>query len=733
MKMRTWLNWPMLRKAYRFSRSKPVRKAAGLVVFYVCVFFLLYSNLQFNQVNLEVDEVAMQNIVSEKTAIVIDEVRTEALKQEAAAKVEKVYQEDKNAARQAQHDYAAVVADIGAVLAAAGQEDQQRLESLESIISKLAGEKNLGYELSPRDMAAYLLYASDEQRANLFSAGEIVLNQAMEKAITEQTIGRVYADLSESIDQLGFPAEGGEFLKLACKASLRPTMIYDETATETARKEAMKEVQPVQVTIKAGEVIVRQGSRVTEEQISILTQLGMQRAQSDNLALVGIAILILFTFWMVIMYIRRYNRPVYDNISQLFMVGIIFIVILLITKILMLIQISGRPDLNAMMVYLAPAAAASMLIGILLEQRLAYFITIVLACYIGLLDGNNQLNAGIVAFTGGFVGVYLASSLNQTSDLARAAVGITLADLLAILALAMLDGSISLDLLAAAGSMSLINGLLSTILMFGSLPLFEAVFAVTSTIKLMELANPNNELLKRLLLEAPGTYHHSLMVGNLAEATAGAIGANPLLVRAGAYYHDIGKILRPEYYVENQRGAVNPHDRISPALSALIITSHTREGAELAQEYQLPESIADFVLEHHGTSVPMYFYNKAIQEEGEEYVDRDSFRYEGPKPHNKELALVMLADSVEAAVRSLHDPSLEMIKDKVHQIIEAHLSDRQLEECDLTFKDLNTIEKSFLTVLEGIYHKRIEYPENLARELSLRREQYGYDDFKPAE
>lgn len=733
MRISKWFSWATVRRAYRWTRRKPVRRVSGLVFFFLCVFLLLYSNFQFNQVRLEVDEVAKQTIVSEKTAIVIDEARTESLKQEAAARVEKVYQEDKTAVRQSQQDYKAILAEINSIRYGEGLEDEARLESLDSLLEGLANEKNLGYDISLREMSVYLIYSDDEERGNLFAAGEFTLNQALEKAITEETIGRVYADISENIDKLGFPAEGQEFIKLAAKSSLRPTMVFDEKATEAARNEAMQAVQPVQKTIKAGEVIVRQGNRVTEEQISTLTQLGMQRAQSDNQALTGIAVLIIITLGLVMMYIRRYNPRIYENNSQLFMIGIIFIMILLITKILMLIEITGRPDLNAMMVYLAPAAAASMLIGILLEQRLAYLISVILAGYIGLLGGGSQLNASIVSFAGGFVGVFLASSLNQTSDLARAAVGITMADLVAILALSMLDGSLNLDMLAAAASISLINGLLSTILMFGSLPLFEAVFSVTSTIKLMELANPNNELLKRLLLEAPGTYHHSLMVGNLAEATAGAIGANSLLVRAGAYYHDIGKLIRPEYYVENQRGAGNPHDRIAPALSALIITSHTREGAELAQQYRLPDSIIDFILEHHGTSVPFYFYNKAVQEEGEEYVDKDSFRYEGPKPHSKELALVMLADSVEAAVRSMNDPSLEAIKDRVHAIIETHLNDHQLEDCDLTFKDLNTIERSFLTVLEGIYHKRIEYPENLARELSLRREQYGYDDFKPAE
>jgi len=265
------------------------------------------------------------------------------------------------------------------------------------------------------------------------------------------------------------------------------------------------------------------------------------------------------------------------------------------------------------------------------------------------------------------------------------------------------------------------------------LPYLETAFSITSMVKLLELTNPNHYLLKRLLLEAPGTYHHSLMVGNLAEASAESIGANPLLVRVGAYYHDIGKLKRPDYFVENQQGFDNPHEKIAPALSALIITSHVKDGVELAREAHIPEDIIDFIEQHHGTSLAKYFYSRALEEDRDGNISEDNFRYAGPKPQSKEVALVMLADSVEAAIRSLSEPTPAKIKNMVRLIIKDKLNDDQLESSALTFKDLDVIANSFCKILEGVYHRRIEYPEIIIKEFQKRRESHGDHDHQPAE
>ncbi|HOO12946.1 MAG TPA: HDIG domain-containing protein, partial [Bacillota bacterium] len=257
----------------------------------------------------------------------------------------------------------------------------------------------------------------------------------------------------------------------------------------------------------------------------------------------------------------------------------------------------------------------------------------------------------------------------------------------------------------------LLNGIFAAIFTVGTLPAWENLFGIITPLKLLELSNPNQALLKTLLMEAPGTYHHSIIVGNLAEHAAQKIGANPLLARVGAYYHDIGKIKRPYFFTENQIAMDNPHEKITPSLSTLIITSHVKDGVELAKQNKLPGVITDIIKQHHGDSVVSYFYHKAKQGENAGKVNMDSFRYEGPRPQTKEAAIVMLADSVEAAVRSMTDHSPGKIEGMVRKIIKEKLESGQLEESDLTLKDLDIISDAFLDILGGIFHKRIEYPE----------------------
>ena len=265
------------------------------------------------------------------------------------------------------------------------------------------------------------------------------------------------------------------------------------------------------------------------------------------------------------------------------------------------------------------------------------------------------------------------------------------------------------------------GGFLSSIMLLGFLPYLETLFGITSSVKLLELANPNELLLKRLLVEAPGTYHHSILVGNLAEAAAQAVHADPLLVRVGAYYHDIGKIKRPYFFIENQVARDNPHEKIAPSLSTLIITSHVRDGLEQAREHNLPAGVQEIIEQHHGTSLVAYFYQRALESDRPELVTEADFRYDCPKPRTKEAALVMLADSVEAAIRSLQKPTPARLEGLTRKIIKERLHDGQLDECDLTFKDLNTIAATFVQVLGGIFHSRIEYPETMITEIERRR------------
>jgi hypothetical protein len=712
-------------------KSSTTMRILGLLSFFVVISLILFSSFNPKQVMLRPDEVATRDIVSDIQAIVIDKGQTAELQKQAKSKVQKVYQEDKYALPNARDEINNFYANMQEILKS---EDTEKKEQLEDLLkAALKSDKSIALNRDTARLATYINNTRAEDLTQMNQATIYVVETVMDKPITEEALPAIYTQAKALISKLSYAPQARDIIEIEAVNAIRPNMIYNRAATDNAITEAVESVKPVQKTVKTGEIIVREGDRVTDEQISVLEQLGIQRSKSYPLTLLGTLLLVLILFWLLLEFFKRYYADIYENDRMIMLSGIIIVIIILITKFVTVIKISDQPEINSLMGYLAPVAAGSMLFSILLDNRLAYFITMILALFVGLLTNGNQLLYAITAFVGGTVGVYQVSKVNQTSDLAKSGLNVALANIVTIVTLAFLAGNISLNTILFGISMGAINGILSAVLMIGVLPYLESAFSVTSMIKLLELSNPNHELLRRLLLEAPGTYHHSLMVGNLAEASAEAVGANPLLVRVGAYYHDIGKIKRPEYFVENQRGFDNPHEKIAPALSTLIITSHVKEGLEMGREARLPEVILDFIGQHHGTSLAKYFYSRALEEDREGKISEESFRYEGPKPQTKEVALVMLADSVEAAVRSLPEPTPENIREMVRVIINDKLDDGQLEECDLTFKDLDIISGSFCKLLEGVYHKRIEYPEVIARELEKRRESYGDHDNKPAE
>lgn len=718
-------------KIAQFFKNSTTQRVLGILIFFAIMIFILFSNFSPKQVMLRPDEVATSNVVSNITAVVIDTGQTEELQKQAKSKVQKVYQEDKYALPNAQSEVNNFFSNIKDIMNSQNSNQKTQLEDLlKSNIKQVQGIKING---TASGLAKYILNARHQDIEQMNQQALYVVETVMSNPITQETLPTIYMQAEGQIRGMAYAAQAKEIIKIAAINSIKPNLVFNKEATDKAVKEAVNAVKPVQKTIKSGEIIVREGERVTKEQISVLEQLGIQRTKSYPFTLLGSGAFVLIVFWLIIEFLRRYYYEIYNNDKLIVLIGIIFILVLLITRVLTIIKISDQPEINSLIGYLAPVGAGSMLLAILIDNRLAYFLTMIMALFVGLLTSGNQLLFSIVAFVGGTVGVYQVSKLSQTSDLAKSGLYIAVANILTIITLSFMAGNITLDIAFTGIMLGATNGILSAILMIGLLPYLESAFSITSMIKLLELSNPNHYLLKRLLLEAPGTYHHSLMVGNLAEASAESIGANPLLVRVGAYYHDIGKIKRPEYFVENQRGFDNPHEKIAPALSALIITSHVKEGLELARESRLPRIISDFIAQHHGTSLAKYFYSRALEEDQEGQISEEGFRYEGPKPQTKEVALVMLADSIEAAVRSLQEPSTENIREMVRLIIRDKLNDRQLEECDLTFKDLDIIADSFCKLLEGIYHKRIEYPETIAKELQKRGESYGDHDNKPTE
>ena len=357
---------------------------------------------------------------------------------------------------------------------------------------------------------------------------------------------------------------------------------------------------------------------------------------------------------------------------------------------------------------------APMLIRMMLNERFAFIITIILAACGSIIfhdeiTGSVNIEIAIYILFSGTAGILLLTNRNRKSNILQAGFFISIINILIIFFLLFLgNGQFTKMEYLYYTIFAFVSGLLSAILTIGLLPFFEAGFGVLSTLKLIELSSPNHPLLKKILTEAPGTYHHSVMVANLAEAACEAIGANGLLARVGCYYHDIGKTRRPQFFIENQMNIENPHNHISPETSKDIIIAHATDGAQMLKKHKLPKEIVDIAEQHHGTTLLKYFYYKAKEEN--DHIDEMDYRYPGPKPQTKEAAIISIADSVEAAVRSMTHPTPEQIKNLIDSIVQDRLKDGQLNECDITLKEIEVIKKTFSETLNGIFHSRIEYP-----------------------
>lgn len=572
--------------------------------------------------------------------------------------------------------------------------------------------KTLKNEYNLSDVAAnVLLYMEEDVLKALKLEAVNLLRTNWQMGVRDFEVEEKKVKILNQIELLNYNSPYRDLIKAVFnKIELYPNYKYDEEATLTAKQEAAAKESPVLITIHKGQKIVNEGEIVTQEQIEILQILGYQRT-SPYLALSGLAIFLILSIVLTAIFIRYFCKEIYKQDKKIIILCLIVFIIILLSKLILAVNISDRVEISALVGLLVPVAAGSMLVTILLDTKLALFITPVLSFALGVLS-DNQLFFTINAFIGGLVGIYSVSKFTQRLDWVRAGLFIAASNAVSIFALGLMY-SHSWNVILVGIGLGLINGFFSAIFAYGSLPFFEQAFKITTIVRLMEMANPNQHLLKRLLLEAPGTYHHSVFVGNLAEAAAEAVGADPLLVRVGAYYHDIGKLKRPYFFIENQLGGDNPHSKLTPALSTLIITSHVKDGLELAQQNGIPPMVVDFITQHHGTSLVTYFYHKAMELGNPDNVKESEFRYDAPKPQSKETAIVMLADSVEAAVRSMTTATPGKIEGLVRKIIKERLQDSQLDESALTFKDIDLIAQAFSRILNGIFHNRIEYPENV--------------------
>jgi len=500
---------------------------------------------------------------------------------------------------------------------------------------------------------------------------------------------------------------------------LLPNFFFNKESTEARVKSAAETVRPVLFKIQKGEMIVRVGERISSEQAQKLHAI-FQEQRSDNRFFTGVGtfalILVLFYFpyRFACKNIRKFNPSNKDIlIISLLITGSFFVF-----KTAMLISHNIGPVFPSVdasnYFYLFPFATGAMVIRVFINSEVALVYCAALAPLLGIMF-NNSMFVVIYALLGSIVGAHGMRHCSDRSTIYTAGLKISVVNLALALAFQTFNNTLFTVQTIYVAFFALVGGIISAGFVSGFIPVIETLFHYTTDIKLLELANLNSPLLRDLMIKAPGTYHHSVVVGNLVEAAAESINANPLLARVAAYYHDIGKASKPLYFIENQGGEENRHDKLTPSMSALILISHIKEGAELARERHLGQPIIDIIRQHHGTGLIKFFYERAKTqaEANGQTVEEKDFRYPGPKPQTREAGIVMLADCVEAASRTLINPTPDRIQGMVQNLINRIFTDGQLDECELTLKNLHEIAKSFNRILNGIFHHRIDYPEQV--------------------
>ena len=675
------------------------------------LFFALMNNVKPEQLDVDMYSIAKKTIHS--PIKIEDKVITERKKQEAAQKVGDQYtyrSEYKQNRVDIVNDVFAKVNEVIQEMKAAGPEEQKKMtdaNKLEKLKKKLPS--NLTKELSDENLL-YFINAEPDQlelaknaaltSVSVIMGGNIKMSEEMaakERFVNEMKSLNVNSGLKEAVNALGSYA-------------ITANYFYDPAVTKEKKKAEEDLVPPVYIL--QGQVIVREGETISSDMYNQLKLVGLLEKGNSFQPYVGLAVLIgVLLYFMhkqfeVFLQRKREDKPYI----------LAYITILSITIVLMKIISLFQKLEYAGIAYVVPVAMGTILVKLMIGDRFVFLTSMIFS-----VCGSIMFNEGVTSTLNYSVGIYvLLSSLsvsiflrekNRRTMILQAGILVSILNVVVLAALLLLrNGNFSPLEIGTQLLMASLSGIISSVLAMGILPYLESGLGIVSSMKLMELSSPNHPLLRRILLEAPGTYHHSVMVANLSEAACEAVGANGVLARVGAYYHDVGKTVQPQFFIENQMGIENPHDKLDPVTSKEIIIAHVTDGVKMLEEYHIPQEIIDIAGQHHGTTLLKYFYYKAIKEDKEKYTE-EMFRYPGSKATSKESAIVGIADSVEAAVRSMNHPTPEQINNLVQSIIKDRLQDGQFSECDLTFKELQIVGKTLCETLNGIFHSRITYPE----------------------
>lgn len=687
------------------KKRNNIRRIFLFVSVFVLSYLLLITAIKPQQYSLEAGDIPRSDIKAPRDTI--DERATKEAEDKALEKVDKQYTQKAEVKKQAEDNVILLFEKLNTIINNQSAQTATTT-SVESNVSEL--KKIEGIVLS-EDEYKELLNIPKEQLSSLQKDILNIIDKTYEKNINEkddESLNTARDSAVSLVEKLNLADKLKYVLEELVKGQINPNCFYDEEKTQELIDETRKSV--AKVVIKQNQIIVKEGVPVTQNQLDIISDLGMLD-DGKNTSIYLYVYIVLAMFVGIIMflqynYIDRNYSEIFKNTKKITLISVINLMTLVFARTIGLVS-----------PFLIPFACAPILLTLLINYKISIVISILNVIVISIATGFDAqvMMLGVIS---SILGATLLKKMQQRNELLYSTIYLSIVGVIITVSTGILISSNLREVLIKSG-ITFIGGVLSGIFALGILPFLEGTFNEVTTLKLLELSNPNHPLLKKLLMEAPGTYHHSMLVANLAEMASEEVGANSVIVRIGSYYHDVGKTERPYFFGENQMGGENPHNHMTPNLSAKIIISHVKDGIELARKHNLPKVIQDIIGEHHGTTLVKYFYyTMKNNSENPEAVKEEDYRYPGPIPNSKEAGIIMLADSVEAAVRSIKEPSEDKIKEMINNIISDKLSCGQLNDCNLTIKDIEKIKKCFLTALNGIYHHRIEYPKEKIKSLN---------------
>ena len=682
----------MERKITDGAERKELHRIVLFILAFVVTIVCIGTGSIQQRETVQVGSVATKRYVAPEDTV--DEAATEKLREAAANSVGPIYKTDTTVMDKNVTMVEGVFQELDTVLAGLPEG-----ESFYNAVQEISLE--LPVVLSNRQLMAYENLTADQRKAFANDCVS-VLKQIYDKGVTADGLTEAKASGLTYLQELAWSSDLKTMAGVILSAAVEPNLIVDEAAVEAAKEEKRAEVD--EVLIRKNQKIVDEGEIITQEiydklvALNLVSETGLE---GSLMPMLGSLVITGMLFAALYLFFRWGKGNILLKPNEIRMLFTIYMMMVLLIRILA----------NLTVFTIVPVGLFAMLVSLLVGRRMALWLN-ALFCIIGCFIFNGDVQFLMYALISGTFAALIIQKTDKRSHLIPAALGMAAVDFVTTISLGFFFGEGYSTELLFQGGIGAVTGLLSMIVAVGSLPFWENMFEANTPLRLMELTNPNNELLRKLMIEAPGTYHHSLIVANLAETAVYDIGGNTALARAGAYYHDVGKLRYPQFFAENQSGH-NLHDELPPEKSAKIITGHTKGGLELAERYKLPPVVRDMIVEHHGNSLVKFFYFKALKLYGAENVNEADYRYQGRIPSSRESAVVMLADTVEAAVRSMlgHGKTMEEAEAAVKNLMKDKLDDGQLNNSGLTLNELETIRLAFLKVFHGMYHERVSYPE----------------------